>query len=49
MNLLVAVVIIYPLALVGVSLWRSRSVKTHDDFMVAGRSGSVAFLVGTLG
>ncbi len=48
MNLLVAVVIIYPLALVGVSLWRSRSVKTHDDFMVAGRSVSVAFLVGTL-
>ena len=48
MNLLVAVVIIYPLALVGVSLWRSRAVKSHADFMVAGRSVSVAFLVGTL-
>lgn len=48
MNLLVAVVFIYPIILVGVSLWRSRSVKSHADFMVAGRSVPVALLVGTL-
>lgn len=48
MNLLVAVVLIYPLILVGVSLWRSRVVKSHEDFMVAGRSVPVALLVGTL-
>ena len=48
MNLLVAVVFIYPLILIGVSLWRSRGVKSHEDFMVAGRSVPVALLVGTL-
>jgi len=48
MTLLVAAVVIYPLALVGVSLWRSRSVKSHADFMVAGRNVPVALLVGTL-
>ena len=48
MNLLVAVVVLYPLALVGISLWRSRAVKSHDDFMVAGRSVPVMLLVGTL-
>lgn len=48
MNLLVAVVITYPIILVGVSLWRSRSVKSHEDFMVAGRSVPVPLLVGTL-
>ncbi len=46
--LLVAVVVIYPLALVGVSLWRSKGVKSHEDFMVAGRDVPVALLVGTL-
>ena len=48
MNPLFAVVLIYPLVLVGISLWRSRAVKSHDDFMVAGRSVPVALLVGTL-
>ena len=48
MNLLVAVVLAYPLALIGVSLWRSRTVKSHDDFMVAGRAVPVYMLVGTL-
>ena len=48
MNLLVAVVLGYPLILLGVSLWRSRTVKSHDDFMVAGRTVPVALLVGTL-
>ena len=48
MNLLLMVVILYPLLLVGVSAWRSRSVKSHEDFMVAGREVPVALLVGTL-
>jgi len=48
MNLFVAVVLAYPLALIGVSLWRSRKVKSHDDFMVAGRAVPVYMLVGTL-
>jgi SSS family solute:Na+ symporter len=48
MNLLVAVVLLYPALLIGISLWRSRSVKSHADFMVAGRSVPVALLVGTL-
>ncbi|HEX9729608.1 MAG TPA: sodium:solute symporter family protein [Gemmatimonadales bacterium] len=48
MNLLVLAVIVYPLILIGVSIWRSRSVKSHADFMVAGRSVPVALLVGTL-
>lgn len=46
--LLVSVVVLYPLALVGVSIWRSRSVESHADFMVAGRNVPVALLVGTL-
>jgi SSS family solute:Na+ symporter/sodium/proline symporter len=48
MNLLIAVVFIYPLILISISLWRSRKVKSHEDFMVAGRSVPVYLLVGTL-
>ena len=48
MNLLVIAVIAYPLILIGVSVWRSRAVKSHADFMVAGRSVPVVMLVGTL-
>ncbi len=48
MSLLVVVVIVYPLILVGVSLWRSLGVKSHADFMVAGRNVPVYLLVGTL-
>ena len=48
MNLLVVVVFLYPVILLGVSLWRSRSVKSHEDFAVAGRSVPTAMLVGTL-
>lgn len=48
MNLLVIAVVAYPLILIAVSLWRSRAVKSHADFMVAGRSVPVAMLVGTL-
>jgi SSS family solute:Na+ symporter len=48
MSVLVLVVFIYPLILVAVSLWRSRGVKSHEDFAVAGRSVPVVLLVGTL-
>jgi SSS family solute:Na+ symporter/sodium/proline symporter len=48
MSFLVIVVLTYPLILVGVSLWRSRTVKSHEDFAVAGRSVPVALLIGTL-
>ncbi len=48
MSPLVAAVIAYPLVLIGVGIWRSRSVRSHEDFMVAGRSVPVAMLVGTL-
>lgn len=41
-------VVIYLLFLVGVSAYRSRQVRTQEDFMVAGRSVSAVFLVGTL-
>jgi solute:Na+ symporter, SSS family len=48
MSWLVAAVVIYPVLLIGVSIWRSRTVKSHADFMVAGRNVPVALLVGTL-
>ena len=48
MSLLVVVVLAYPLVLIAISLWRSRAVKSHADFMVAGRNVPVLLLVGTL-
>ena len=48
MSLLMIVVLVYPAILVGMSVWRSRSIKSHADFMVAGRSVPVMLLVGTL-
>jgi SSS family solute:Na+ symporter/sodium/proline symporter len=48
MSLLVAIVLAYPLILLGVGVWQSRRVKSHEDFMVAGRSVPVLLLVGTL-
>ncbi|MCH7489113.1 MAG: sodium:solute symporter family protein [Gemmatimonadetes bacterium] len=48
MNLFAVVVLLYPIILIGVSLWRARSVKSHADFMVAGRSVPVPLLIGTL-
>ncbi len=47
MNYLWAVVV-YLAFLVGISVYKSRKVKTQDDFMVAGRGVTAAFLVGTL-
>jgi solute:Na+ symporter, SSS family len=43
-----ATIVIYVGLLLGVGVWKSRTTKTQDDFMVAGRSVSTWFLVGTL-
>jgi len=42
------VIIAYLMILIGVGAWRSKLVKTQDDFMVAGRKLSAKVLVGTL-
>ncbi|MDG2374847.1 MAG: sodium:solute symporter family protein [Woeseiaceae bacterium] len=44
----VAVVASYVLLLVGISVYKSRTVKTDEDFMVAGRGVPVYMLVATL-
>ncbi|MFC1562693.1 sodium:solute symporter [candidate division KSB1 bacterium] len=41
-------IIIYLILLIGVSLYRSKTVKTQVDFMVAGRKLGAGVLVGTL-
>ncbi len=43
-----ATIVGYFVVLMGVSVWKSRSTKTQDDFMVAGRSVPTWYLVGTL-
>jgi SSS family solute:Na+ symporter/sodium/proline symporter len=48
MSVLAAVVLTYPVILIAVSLWKSRAIKSHDDFTVAGRAVSVPLLVATL-
>jgi len=42
------VVIVYVLILLGISVYKSRSVKSADDFIVAGRNVPVYMLVATL-
>jgi SSS family solute:Na+ symporter/sodium/proline symporter len=44
----IAVVSLYVLMLLGISVYKSRSVKTDEDFMVAGRGVPVYMLVATL-
>jgi SSS family solute:Na+ symporter/sodium/proline symporter len=44
----IAVVTTYVLILLGISAYKCRSVRTSDDFMVAGRSVPVYLLVATL-
>ncbi|RME00572.1 MAG: sodium:solute symporter family protein [Calditrichaeota bacterium] len=44
----IIVIAVYLVFLVGISVYKSRAVRTQDDFMVAGRSVSWYFLVGTL-
>jgi len=41
-------VLIYPLILIGIGIWRARTIKSHADFMVAGRSLPAWVLVGSL-
>ncbi|MYE34961.1 MAG: sodium:solute symporter family protein [Gemmatimonadales bacterium] len=48
MDLLTIAVFGYPLVLIAIGVWRSRQIKSHADFMVAGRNVPVALLVGTL-
>ncbi|HET7294649.1 MAG TPA: sodium:solute symporter family protein, partial [Vicinamibacteria bacterium] len=43
-----ATIVAYFAVLMGVSIWKSRTTKTQDDFMVAGRSVPTWYLVGTL-
>lgn len=42
------VVLVYVLLLLGISIYKSRTVKSEDDFVVAGRSVPVYMLVATL-
>jgi len=46
--LFVSTILVYVAVLLGVAIWKSRATKTHDDFVVAGRSVPVPLLVGTL-
>ena len=48
MNIYIVGVVAYLAVLIGIGVYRSRAVKTQDDFMVAGRSASAWFLAGTL-
>jgi SSS family solute:Na+ symporter len=41
-------VVLYIVILLGIGAYKSRQIKTQDDFMVAGRKASTFFLVGTL-
>ena len=44
----IVAVVVYVAFLIGVGIYKSRSVKSQDDFMVAGRKTSTFFLIGTL-
>lgn len=48
MDIYLAAVIIYVSVLLGIGAYKSRTIKTQDDFMVAGRRTSTWFLVATL-
>lgn len=48
MDIYLIAIVLYVLVLVGVGLYKSRNVKTQDEFMVAGRKTSTVFLVATL-
>jgi solute:Na+ symporter, SSS family len=41
-------IVVYVAVMLAVGIWKSRTTKTQDDFMVAGRTVSTWFLVGTL-
>jgi SSS family solute:Na+ symporter/sodium/proline symporter len=46
--LFLATIVLYVGVLLGVGVWKSRTTKSQDDFMVAGRTVSTWYLVGTL-
>jgi SSS family solute:Na+ symporter/sodium/proline symporter len=46
--LFLATIVLYVAVLLGVGVWKSRTTRTQDDFMVAGRTVSTWYLVGTL-
>ena len=46
--LCIAVVSIYVLMLLGINVYKSRTIKSDEDFMVAGRGVPVYMLVATL-
>lgn len=48
MDIYLAGVVLYLAILVGIGVYKSRMVKTQDDFMVAARKASALFLAGTL-
>jgi len=48
MDAYVIAVVVYVLFLMSIGIYRSRGVKTQDDFMVAGRRTSTWFLIGSL-
>ncbi|MBI3788035.1 MAG: sodium:solute symporter family protein, partial [Ignavibacteriales bacterium] len=48
MDIYLLAVILYLVILLGIGIYKSRGVKTQDDFMVAGRKTSALFLSGTL-
>lgn len=48
MDLYIIAIIIYIVGLIAVGIYKSRTVKTQDDFMVAGRKTPTWLLVGTL-
>ena len=48
MNIYIWAIAIYLAVMIAISVYKSRQVKTQDDFMVAGRGVTWMFLVGTL-
>jgi SSS family solute:Na+ symporter/sodium/proline symporter len=48
MDIYLIAIVLYVLVLLGIAVYKSRVVKTQDDFMVAGRKTSTVFLVATL-
>lgn len=48
MSIFFWIVILYLALLMGISIWKSRAIKSQEDFMVAGRKVSTPKLVGTL-
>jgi solute:Na+ symporter, SSS family len=48
MSIFFWIVILYLALLMGISVWKSRAIKSQEDFMVAGRKVSTPKLVGTL-